>query len=30
MEYQIQEPVAIIFDAVEDLAEIGELAGGPY
>ena len=30
MEYQIQEPIAIIFDAIEDLAEIGETAGRLY
>ena len=30
MEYSIDEPIAIIFDAVEDLVEIGELAGRPY
>ena len=30
MEYQIQEVISIIFDAIKDLAEIGELAGRPY
>ena len=30
MEYQIQEPIATIFDAIKDLAEIGELAERPY
>ena len=30
MEYQIQELIAIIFDAIEDLAEIRELAGRFY
>ena len=30
VEYQIQEVISIIFDAIEDLAEIGELAGRPY
>ena len=30
MEYRIQELIAINFDAIKDLAEIGELAGRPY
>jgi len=30
MECQIQEPIAIIFDAIKDLAKIDELAGRPY
>jgi len=30
MEYSIDESIAIIFDAVEDLVETGELAGKPY
>ena len=30
MKYQIQEPIAIIFDAIKDLDKIGELAGRPY
>ena len=29
MDYTIDEPIAIIFDAVEDLIEIAELAGRP-
>ena len=30
MDYKIDEPIAIIFDAIEDLVEIAELAGRPY
>ena len=30
MDYTIDEPIAIIFDAVKDLVEIAELAGRPY
>ena len=30
MEYKLEEPINIIFDAVEDLVEIEELAGRPY
>ena len=30
MEYKIEEPIDIIFDAIEDLIEIGELVGHPY
>ena len=30
MDYTIDEPIAIIFDAVEDLVEIVELDGRPY
>ena len=30
MEYNLEEPINIIFDAVEDLVEIGELSGRPY
>ena len=30
MDYKIDEPIAIIFDALKDLVEIAELAGRPY
>ena len=30
IDYTIDEPIAIIFDAVKDLGEIVELAGRPY
>ena len=30
IEYNLEEPTDIIFDAVEDLLEIGELSGRPY
>ena len=30
MYYKLEEPIDIIFDTVEDLVEIGELAGRPY
>ena len=30
MDYTIDEPISIIFDAVEDVVEIVELAGSPY
>ena len=30
MEFNLKESIDIIFDAVEDLVEIGELAGRPY
>ena len=30
MEYKLEEPINIIFDAVEDLVEIEELAGRLY
>ena len=30
MDYKIDEPIAIIFDAIEDLVEISELPGSPY
>ena len=30
IKYAIEEPITIIFDAIEDLVEIGELTGIPY
>ena len=30
IEYAIEEPIAIVFDAIEDLQEIAELAGKPF
>ena len=30
IEYAIEEPIAIVFDAIEDLQEITELAGKPF